>query len=382
MIAVSMSRKTRSFDQLAAYMDSEKSDSRFDLHHNYFVRGRENIATTFFENSKFLQSRRNGNYLYHEIISITLEVGVDMKYAKECLREITLKYIQDRSPRNMVYGCLHEDHKDHLHYHLMISANAKDEAKRHWLTKSQFDTLKRDLETHVLENYPNLQQRAIITADQKEKRLSRKASAQKRRTGKLDRQEAVRDTVFRAMSHATSFEAFQAKLKAEGFEYYRRGKHHGVKVAHDDGKLQNYRFQTIGADHAFGEYLRALGSLQLAEEAKTDDSKAASDRKADSEQAENAAQKLPDRPDTESSGRTSSREENAAQEPSGASQEQNEQSKQEEKRAEESGDDISPTEAKSEASATLREFQERRAEREERKREKVLKQQKRKGKPR
>jgi len=164
-----MSRKTRSFGQLSAYMDSEKSDTRFDLHHNYFVRGRENIATVFFENSQQLKSRRNGNYLYHEILSITLEDGVNLSHAKECLREITLKYIQERCPRNMVYGCLHEDHKDHLHYHLMISANEKDEAKRFWLKKSDYDKIKRDLETHVLENYPELKQRKIVTADQKEK---------------------------------------------------------------------------------------------------------------------------------------------------------------------------------------------------------------------
>lgn len=358
MIPVSMSRKTPSFGQLSAYMDSEKSDSRYDLHHNYFVRGRENIAGAFFENSQTLKFRRNGNYLYHEIISITLEEGVDRRYAKESLREITLKYIQDRCPRNMVYGCLHEDHKDHLHYHLMISANEKDEAKRYWLTKSQYDKVKRDLEIHVLEHYPDLKQRKVITAKSDEKRISRKAAAQKRRTGKLERQEQVRDRIFAAMAHTSSFTEFEAKLKAQGFEYYKRGKHHGVKVSHDDGKLQNYRFATIGADVAFLEYLKALESLKMAEDAPEDDTAAqephrpspkdelTNEAKGDEEAAE-SAQKASEAPET---GDSPARDTEATQ--------------------------------KTQESETLKEMRERRESRAERKREKALKQQKRKGKPR
>ena len=268
MIPVSMSRKTPSFAQLAEYMDSEKSDSRFDLHHNYFSRNREAIVEEFLENASLLKSRKNGNYLYHEIISITLEDGVELKHAKECLREITLKYIQDRCPRNMVYGCLHEDHANHLHYHLMISANEKMEEKRFRLSKAAYGKVKCDLENHVLEHYPELKQRRIITADQKEKKLSRKASAQKRRTGKLDRQEWVKETVFQAMVHTSSFADFEAKLKAQDFEYYRRGKNHGVKVTHEDGKVQNYRFSTIGAGEAFEEYLKVLESLKSSENVK------------------------------------------------------------------------------------------------------------------
>lgn len=366
MIPVSMSRKTRSFGQLIAYMDSEKSDTRYDLHHNYFVRGRENIAGAFFENSQNLKSRKNGNYLYHEIISITLEEGVNQQYAKECLREITLKYIQDRCPRSMVYGCLHEDHKDHLHYHLMISANEVGETQRFWLKKSEYDTIKRDLEIHVMENYPDLKQRKIITADQNEKRTSRKAAAQKRRTGKLERQEQVRDTIFGAMAHTSSFADFEAKLKAQGFEYYRRGKNHGVRVSHDDGKVQNYRFSTVGAGTAFEEYLKALDSLKAAEQsqeapeghteafsatdAKRDDQAAQKEPEAEAESCETDAESAVDGTDDIREADSPSRSAEAVQEPP--------------------------------ESDTLKEFRERREAREERKREKALKQLKRKGKPR
>ncbi len=201
-----MSRKTPSFGQLATYMDSEKSDARYDLHHNCLARGREDIEHAFLENSKLMRKRKNGNYLYHEILSITLEDGVSLLHAKDCLREIALQYIEMRCARNMVFGCLHEDHKDHLHYHLMISANELNETKRHRLTTAQFDKLKRDLEFFVLKQFPELKQKRINTASREEKKLSRKAADQKRRAGKLERQEEVRETLRKAMQDASSFE--------------------------------------------------------------------------------------------------------------------------------------------------------------------------------
>ena len=54
----------------------------------------------------------------------------------------------------MVYGCLHDDHADHIHYHLMISANERGSSKRYWITKKQLDDVKRAIETQCIQNYP------------------------------------------------------------------------------------------------------------------------------------------------------------------------------------------------------------------------------------
>lgn len=370
-----MSRKTRSFDQLSAYMDSEKSDSRFDLHHNYFERGRENIATAFFENSKNLKSRKNGNYLYHEILSISVNEGMKREQAKEALRDITLRYLAERCPRNMAYGCLHEDHAEHLHYHLMISANERDEQKRHRLSKKDFDGIKRELEEHVLKTFPELEQKRIITASSEEKKISRKASAEKRRTGKLTRQKAARDRVFQAMMHTSSFAEFEANLKAQNFEYYRRGKYPGVIVTREDGTTEKFRLSTIGAGEAFEEYVKALESLKAAEEDIAPPNKAsdAPDPPADETKPEEplerpqAAQAEDDHP-TEpeattdaSEGVREGRDEPEAPEPFPEDQNETER----------------PVEGD-----FLKEMQERREAREERQREKALQRLKRKGKPR
>jgi hypothetical protein len=251
-------------------MDSEKSDAHFDLHHNCYARGQKNLAGEFFQNSQKLKTRKNGNILYHEIVSITLEDGVEVQYAKEALREIALKYIEDRCPRNMVYGCLHEDHADHLHYHLLISANERGEEKRFWHTTAEFDQIKRNLEEYVLQEYPKLKQRRIITADRDSKKQSKKAAEMKRQNKKLSVRDQVKQAILKAMMHCQSVDEFQAKLSAKGYEFYTRGKNYGVTVSHEDGKVKKYRFSTLGIHESYEEFVQVMESLAQAQ-AMTDD---------------------------------------------------------------------------------------------------------------
>ena len=265
MILKSLSRKTRSFFQLITYMDDEKADTHSELHRHCFTRGHDRLAGEFFENSKFLKSRKDGNYLYHEILSIDLKESVARSHAKQCLREIALAYVENRCPRNMVYGTLHDDHKDHIHYHLLISANERESRKRFRLTTKEFDTIKRELETHVLESYPELKQAPIVTVSKEEKKLSRKASDQKRRTGRLERKEAVASTILEAISQATTFEEFKKILSAQKFEYYTRGKNYGVEVTHDDGKIIKYRFAGLDVHETFEEFLAVVETLTQAQ---------------------------------------------------------------------------------------------------------------------
>ena len=125
MITKSLSRKSASFHQLITYMSQENADERFEIHQHCLSRGDTALAREFSANSQLLAKRKNGNVLYHDILSITIEDGVDRGHAKSCLRELALKYLAERCPQNMVYGCLHDDHMSHIHYHLMISANAR-----------------------------------------------------------------------------------------------------------------------------------------------------------------------------------------------------------------------------------------------------------------
>lgn len=265
MILKSLSRKTRSFAQLIAYMDDQKADTRRQLHQHCFSRGQSALAGEFYENSKLLKSRKDGNYLYHEILSIDLKDGIDREYAKECLREIALEYVQKRCPRNMVYGTLHEDHRDHIHYHLLISANERESRTRFRISKKAFDTIKQELETYVLTQYPELKQDTIITASKKEKKLSRKASDQKRRTGTLERKDQVRNTLLDTITQAKNLEDFISILSAKNYVYYTRGKNYGVEVTHTDGRVIKYRFSGLGVHDVFEEFLSVNQKLEEAQ---------------------------------------------------------------------------------------------------------------------
>ena len=123
MIIKSMSRKQPSFDQLLAYIDRDGAAGEFRLRHNLLGRSREAMVREFERNAKLLPKRKNGVYLYHEIISLKRASSLEAGEQREKLRHIVDSYIQGRCPDNLCYGGLHQD-KDHsYHYHLAISAN-------------------------------------------------------------------------------------------------------------------------------------------------------------------------------------------------------------------------------------------------------------------
>lgn len=123
MIVKSMSRKEPSFRQLVGYIDRGASGTAWRIRHNLLARNLGAIRDEFSQNGDLLQRRKNGVYLYHEIISITRAKGVNLERQKSALRSIAERYIAERCPENLVFGNLHEDQEHSLHYHLIISAN-------------------------------------------------------------------------------------------------------------------------------------------------------------------------------------------------------------------------------------------------------------------
>lgn len=256
-----MSRKEPSFGQLAAYMSDEKSDRAFDLHHNLFSRDPGAIAEEFDANAQHLGKRRGGNYLYHEILSIDTRACGQSREVREKLRLLALEFIQKRCPRNIVYGALHRDHAEHLHYHLMISANERGERKRLRLAKAEFDEAKRAIEHSARTKYPELQQTEVIASSIKEKqerrqtRESRNAQEMKKRGARLTKTEALAQELRAILAYAASQDELERLLKEMGFTFYERGKHCGVKpiAAEGDTKIRKaHRFATLGieAEHA------------------------------------------------------------------------------------------------------------------------------------
>lgn len=187
-----MSRKSASFDQLIDYINSEKNDERFNVYQNVYARDSEKLKREFEENARWLAKRKNGVYLYHEILSITRAQGISEKRQKEIFCQLAQAYAQGRAGKNMVYAGMHDDKAHNLHYHFVISSNGINESNRLRMSKAEFAKFKTDFEKMVLQQHPELEQEVIIQR-QATTKLSKKGGELKRRTGKVPERERVLD---------------------------------------------------------------------------------------------------------------------------------------------------------------------------------------------
>jgi len=247
-----MSRKSKSFSQLYHYMKKGSSrNSEYDfLTHNIYARKDKDIVTEFSKNARRLKARKNGNYLYHEIISITKSSQLTLEQEKQRLFDIVQQYIQKRCQHNLVTGYLHDEKKNNCHFHLMISSNEIDSYKNQRLTKYEFDTVKKDTEKYVIETYPELEQDILINAPYtpKKKRQSNKAGEVQRQGGRLDKKEKITQTLRDIFSKSRSMNDVFNFLSEQNIEMYNRGKTIGFITQHDQKK---YRLKTLGLEEAF-----------------------------------------------------------------------------------------------------------------------------------
>ncbi len=257
MIIKSMSRKEPSFAQLYDYITRDESyNASYRYAHNFFVQDRDQIIEEFERNAKLCPKRKNGNYLYHEIISITRSDAVSEKRQMELLRNVANLYIQERAKNCLVFGGLHDEKDDNLHIHLMISANELDQSKKHRLTKANFNQIKRNIESYVLERYPELKQEVLITQSVEELKVKRQRKQQKsekeyqysKRTGKLSQKEQFKMKLQGVFDQCSSKQEFFDLLAASHIEIYHRGKTIGFL---DQNSGRKHRLKTLGLESEF-----------------------------------------------------------------------------------------------------------------------------------
>lgn len=376
MIIKSMSRKEPSFGALMDYIDRELGQEATRIRHNVMGRGRDRIRSEFERNGHLLRQRKNGVYLYHEIISITRAKGLSPQEQHALLHQIVQQYIAARCPDNLCYGGMHQD-KDHsYHFHLMISSNRAGEEKRFRLTKAQFREIQVQLEAHVLEHYPQLEQQLAI-GKRAERKPSRGAIEHERRTGRPpSRQETLLGRLRAAYEASGDRDSLEAALAAQGFRHAPRGKVFARVV--DEYSSKPHRLKTLDPD------LAMLIEERLSEPQHQQD--AQPDAKPEREpQDGRAARGADEKEKTGAEGVDYGRSRAEARDAEDA-----------ERQAKDiSAKDVLDAQADQEAhekpaehaqrpqeNETLKEMRERREARAERKRAKVLDQHKRKGKPR
>lgn len=236
-----MSRKVPSFGQLVGYIDREEDAERYRIRHNLTARDPELIRHEFERNASLLQKRKNGVYLYHEILSISRAQGLSAEAQKERLYQIAQQYIAARCPDNLVYGGLHHDKEHSFHFHLMISSNRSGDPKRLRLDKAQFREIQVKLEEHVLREYPELEQKLAI-GKRSDRRMSRPEAELERRTGERPERQTVLERVKQALEGAVDRDSLLDALGRSDLELYVRGKNLGI-IDLESGK--KHRLNTL-----------------------------------------------------------------------------------------------------------------------------------------
>lgn len=270
-----MSRKHPSFAQLIDYIEGEaKLKSRaFSIHHNTYSRDTESLKREFEANARHLRQRKNGVYLYHEVVSVSRTQHLTEDEQKTILKVITQSYIEARCKRNLAYAVLHED-THNFHFHIVMSANEVGAESRTRLSKAQFADIQTRLEAWVLKEYPQLEQRAVFHKNQtqaersereaKRQHLSDKGEQMKRRGAKTDKRDQVQERLTDIFETATNPRHFADLMKKEGFTFYTRGKTHGIT----DREGNKYRLARLGLAEAWQRLDEKMNSYIHAERSK------------------------------------------------------------------------------------------------------------------
>ncbi len=249
MIIKSMSRKEPTFAQLFDYITRDgHHDSRFTFTQNFFLKGRNEILWEFERNAEFLWKRKNGNYLYHEVISISRAKQISEQRQKELLQDIISQYAKSRGKGCLIFGGLHDEKDNNLHYHLIISANEVGQGRRYRLPKATFEKVKRQTEFYVLERYPELEQEKIITKQGRAIKTSNTEWELKRRTREPSKKDLFKAKLQEVFSNSVDKQSFFDNLKEANIEVYTRGKTIGFTDLDDQ---RNHRLKTLGLETEF-----------------------------------------------------------------------------------------------------------------------------------
>ena len=250
VVIKSMARKQPSFAQLLSYFEHESRDGEERITHNLIAdpHDTQGLIAELEANAAFLPERTNGNYLYHEIISLPAGLAVSDEYQTKTLLAITREYIKRRAPNQLVVGKLHRQ-TDHYHMHLAISANEVHSAKRQWIRKTDLARIQMEVERYANQHFPELglhdhYQRSFREDEEREQpKISTREDALKRRTGIPSQKEQDHLLIKSIFADARSEEALQQSLQQAGFSLYKRGRYEGV-INQVTGR--RYRLKTLG----------------------------------------------------------------------------------------------------------------------------------------
>ncbi len=263
-----MARKSHSFGQLLAYMTIPEQPGP-SITHNLQSPGNDiaGIHREFLDNTRYLPPRKNGNVLYHEILSFSDQDRTSV--TPTILEDLTRKYLELRSPNALAFAQAHFD-TECPHMHIMISANNLASSKRLRLSRVEFAGVKRSLEQYQRQRYPFLEHSVVYERGKPTSKRQRAPHHERRGESERSRRlakasglrepsqkEQVRALVAEQLTIANSGKALFLRLKNLGLLLYKRGKHVAVQdLAGGCGAVgRRYRLKTLGLEHVFQSFL-------------------------------------------------------------------------------------------------------------------------------
>lgn len=247
MIIKSLAHKTTNYENVINYVLSEylKTDDSFALFHNVWSTDVKEAAKAFRENTKLKPKRKNGNVLYHEILSFSPLDSKNLTVAK--IEDLVRKYIELRCPNCLVVAGLHRD-KDHWHVHLMVSANEYLSSKAFRLSKAEFRNIKIEMERYQLK-YPEIENSFVFLENKKKTKEVKKPKYKNEA-----KKEQLKDLVKKVFEEAKGKIDFIEQLKNNGLlPYDRNGELYGVWSEKNRFRLSGLGIKT--------EHIRTLTKL-------------------------------------------------------------------------------------------------------------------------
>lgn len=175
MILKSLSRKTPSYRQLLTYINRGSDPDFLAITHNLAANDHEHeaIVTEFEVAASRMKKRKNGVYLYHEILSAHPD---DKNVTPEMLEDVAREYIEKRAKGGLVYARAHMESNRPPHVHLMISST-NIRGKKIRLSIAELKSIRKELESYHRERWPELKHSLVFT---EEKERERSRSSKKR----------------------------------------------------------------------------------------------------------------------------------------------------------------------------------------------------------
>jgi hypothetical protein len=160
--------------------------------------------------------------------------------------DLAQRYLDRRAPGLLAYGRIHNDHaEDHLHMHLLLSANQVGESTRYRIEKETFNEIRRELEDYCLEHYPHLEQERLHHSPAREP-IDQREFELIRRKGTSKRMDLMRE-LDAAVRTSTNARDLALLLRRQGIDAYFRGE--GITIVREGFKA---RLQTLGLGRHHG----------------------------------------------------------------------------------------------------------------------------------